>query len=67
LTPAERQRFHAAAGVFYWIAFQLDALLLMTRGYRMIAVARRRDWRSREAPILSDGRSISEAVLRPIG
>ena len=66
LNPVERQRFHAVAGVFYWFAYQLDALLLMTRGYRMIAVARRRDWRSREAPILSDGRSISEAVLRPI-
>jgi len=66
-SPADFRRFHAVAGVFYWIAFQLDALLLLTRGHRMIAVAGRRAWRSREAPVLSDGRSISEAVLKPIG
>ncbi len=66
-TLEELQKFYLIAGVFYWIAFQLDALLLFTRGHRLIAVAGRRGWRSREAPVLSDGRSISEAVLRPIG
>lgn len=59
----DQRRFYNVAGVFYWIAFQIDALLFLTRGHRMIAVARRRGWRSREAPILSDGRKISEAVL----
>jgi len=66
--PADaRCRLYKVAAVFYWFAFQLDALLFLTRGHRMIAVAKRRGWRSREAPVLSDGRSISEAVLRPIG
>lgn len=65
-TSVDQKRFYSVAGVFYWVAFQLDALLLMTRGHRMIAVSNRRAWRSREAPVLSDGRSISEAVLKPI-
>ncbi len=63
----DRERLYTIAGVCYWIAFQMDALLLLTRGHRMIAVAGRRGWRSRDAPVLSDGRSISEAVLKPIG
>jgi len=62
-----RCRLHKAAAILYWFAFQLDALLFLTRGHRMIAVAKRRGWRLREAPVLSDGRSITEAVLRPIG
>jgi ubiquinone/menaquinone biosynthesis C-methylase UbiE len=51
------------AGVFYRIAFQLDMLLFFTRGYYLIATAKRRAWRPRNAPVLVDGRSISEAVL----
>ena len=51
------------AGVFYWLAFQLDMLLFFSRGYRLIAVGKRRAWRPRKAPILVDGRSITEAVL----
>jgi SAM-dependent methyltransferase len=66
--PAEaRCRLYKVASVFFWFAFQFDALLFLTRGHRMIAVAKRRGWRSREAPVLSDGRTISEAVLKPIG
>jgi len=66
--PAEgRCRLYRVASVFYWLAFQIDALFFLTRGHRMIAVAKRRGWRSREAPVLSDGRTISEAVLKPIG
>jgi SAM-dependent methyltransferase len=54
-------------GLVYKVAFQLDALLFLTRGYHLVATAKRRAWRSREAPVLSDGRSISEAVLsRPL-
>ena len=50
----------------YWIAYQLDCLLLFTRGHRMVALAERHNWKSREAPVLMDGRSIGEAVLMPI-
>lgn len=57
------RRLLSVAGVFYRIAFQLDLVLLLSRGYRLIAVAKRRGWRPRNAPILVDGRSISEAVL----
>jgi hypothetical protein len=52
---------------FYWIAYQLDLLIFLTRGHRLIASAKRHAWRSRDAPILSDGRSMSEAVLKPLG
>ncbi len=51
------------AGVFFQIADQLDMLLFMARGHRLIAGGKRRGWRSRNAPILTDGRSITEAVL----
>lgn len=57
------KRLYAVAGVIYWIAFQIDMFLLFNKGHRMVAVAKRRAWRSREAPVLVDGRSISEAVL----
>jgi hypothetical protein len=50
----------------YWIAYQLDCLLFFTRGHRMVALAVRHNWKSREAPVLTDGRSIGEAVLIPI-
>lgn len=52
---------------FYWIAYQLDLLIFLARGHRLIASAKRHTWRSRDAPVLSDGRSISEAVLKPLG
>ncbi len=50
----------------YWVAYQLDCLLFFTRGHRMVALAMRHNWKSREAPVLMDGRSIGEAVLMPI-
>lgn len=65
-TLESRCRFYKTASLFYGCAYQFDALLFLTRGHRMIAVAKRRGWRSREAPILNDGRSISEAVLKPL-
>jgi len=61
--PARLMRVYSAAHAFYWIAYQLDLLMFLTRGHRLIASAKRRTWRSRKAPILVDGRSISEAVL----
>jgi SAM-dependent methyltransferase len=56
-------RLYATAGILYRIAFQLDALFFLTRGHRWVAVGKRRMWRERQTPILSDGRPISEAVL----
>ncbi len=47
-----------------WIGYQLDALLFLTRGHRLIALAQRRPWLPRKTPVLTDGRSISEAVLQ---
>lgn len=44
-------------------AYQLDMFLFLTKGFCLVAEARRRGWRERNAPILIDGRSISEAVL----
>lgn len=66
-SPAGRPRAFSLAGVFYWLAFQLDLLLLFTRGYYLIAEAKRRAWRPRNAPVLADGRSITEAVLSKAG
>ena len=62
---AERKlmRIYSVMGPFYRIAYQLDMLLFFTRGYALVAVAKRRAWCPRNAPILNDGRSISEAVL----
>lgn len=56
-------RLYSVALPFYWLAHQLDMLLFFTRGHYLIASAKRRSWRSRDAPVLVDGRSISEAVL----
>lgn len=56
-------RLYRVAGFFYPIASQLDMLLLFNRGHHLIASGKRRGWRSRKAPVLVDGRSISEAVL----
>jgi ubiquinone/menaquinone biosynthesis C-methylase UbiE len=51
---------------FYWLAFQLDGMLFFTRGYNIVAIAVRHPWRPRNAPVLNDGRSLTEAVLRKI-
>lgn len=58
-------RTYAIASLFFNLAYQLDMLLFLTRGHSLIAVAKRRAWRPRNAPQLVDGRSISEAVLSP--
>jgi hypothetical protein len=62
----DRTKAYKIAYPFYAVAYQLDALIFFTRGHRLIASAKRHSWRSRTAPILSDGRSISEAVLKPL-
>jgi SAM-dependent methyltransferase len=56
-------RLYACASFFYSLSYQLDWLLFLTKGHYLIALAQRRSWRSRNAPVLIDGRSISEAVL----
>ena len=42
----------------------LDSLLLLCRGYRLIARAKRRLWIPRRTPVLRDGRTIAEATLQ---
>ncbi len=64
--PDAQFRVFSVAYGFYWVAYQLDLLLFLSRGHCLIACAKRRAWRSRDAPILIDGRSISEAVLSPL-
>jgi SAM-dependent methyltransferase len=56
-------RIYSIAGPFFWLAHQMDLLLFFTRGHYLVAVAKRRAWRPRKAPVLVDGRSISEVVL----
>jgi SAM-dependent methyltransferase len=65
-TPLELMRLYKIAYPLYWIAYQLDLLLFFSKGHRLIAQAKRHAWRSRDAPVLSDGRTISEAVLKPL-
>jgi hypothetical protein len=62
-TEKERLATYSTFHVLYGLAFQLDMLLFFTRGHHLIALAKRRAWRPRNAPVLVDGRSISEAVL----
>jgi SAM-dependent methyltransferase len=64
---AALRRIAGAGGVVLRIAYQMDMLLFLGRGFKLIATAKRRTWRPRNAPILVDGRSISEAVLSRIG
>lgn len=62
-TNARVQKILSIADPIYRLAFQLDFFLFFSKGFHIIATAKRRAWRPRNAPILSDGRSISEAVL----
>lgn len=48
---------------FLLAASFLDALIFFTKGYKLIAQAKRRLWIPRKIPILSDGRSIAEAAI----
>jgi SAM-dependent methyltransferase len=65
---AKRLRRLYALGCFcYWLSDQLDMLLVLSRGYKLVAIGKRRAWRPRNTPLLVDGRSISEAVLSKAG
>ena len=57
------RRLRFLGRVAAWFAFQMDYLIWFTRGFRLIVTAKRRAWLPRKTPVLSDGRSISEAVL----
>lgn len=57
------RRLYGIARFFYWLAYQLDFLMFLCKGHHLLASAKRRAWRARNAPVLSDGRKISEAVL----
>ncbi len=48
---------------FFFVADRLDWLLFFSRGYRLMAVARRRLWKPRRTPVLRDGRSLADAAL----
>lgn len=58
-----KRRIRLTGRMTAWFAFQLDYLIWFTRGFRLVATAKRRAWLPRKTPVLSDGRSISEAVL----
>lgn len=60
-------RYYTILYPLYWIGHQLDTLIFFTRGHYLIATAKRRAWLPRKTPVLSDGRSITEAVLSRIG
>jgi len=45
------------------VAHALDHLLFFTSGYYLVSRAKRRIWRPRRAPVLSDGRSIADAAI----
>ena len=48
-------RLYSAMYPLYRLAYQFDMLLLFTRGFRLIATAKRRVWIPRSAPVLVDG------------
>ena len=63
---AQAVRLYSKAFPLYWIAFQLLDLFSFTKGYRLLACAKRHAWHSREPPVLIDGRSLPEVVLSRI-
>lgn len=63
----ERHRLDPASGQrlewLYWLARVLDYPGFLARGYLVTVYGRRKGWRPRQTPTLSDGRSMPEAVL----
>lgn len=60
----ERDARLSLANILYPVATVLDWPLFWCRGYLLTVCGRRKGWRPRDTPRLSDGRSISECVLR---
>ncbi len=63
-SPRSLVRLYTLAFPHYVLAAQMDMLLFFTRGHYLLVTAKRRAWRPREAPVLTDGRLITEVVLR---
>ncbi len=66
-TVAHQKEVHKWAAPLWRIAYQLDLLLLLTRGFTFVVTCKRHIWLPRSAPVLADGRSIGEAVLSKAG
>jgi len=71
LTEADFKRMEKSLKLFklmlpcFWLAVQLDRLLVKARGFMLIARARRHPWVQRaDHSTLPDGRSLAEATLR---
>lgn len=60
------KKVYLSSRFFYWLAYQLDLFMFFCKGHYLLASAKRRAWRKRDAPVLSDGRTLSDAVLSPI-
>lgn len=65
---ADRRQPETGAAPFlaalYGLARVLDCLTIFARGYLVTAYGRRKGWRLRQPPRLTDGRNLSEAVLQ---
>ena len=51
------------ASLLYRIAYQLDLLQFMFKGFSMICTAKKREWVPRNKPILTYNRSLGESVI----
>ena len=57
-------RYYSILQPLFWLATALDVFLHFTKGYYIMARAKRRMWVPRRTPVLRDGRSIAEAALQ---
>lgn len=53
--------------VLYRIAYQLDLLQFMFKGFNMICTAKKREWVPRNKPILTYNRSLGDSVISRLG
>lgn len=56
-------RFRSITYPFYVAASKLDWLLFFTRGYRLAALARRKMWKTRRAPVFRDRQSLVDSIM----
>jgi len=56
-------RVQSIAYPFFVLANIFDRLFFFTRGYRIMALSRRRLWKPRRTPVLRDGRTLADATL----
>lgn len=55
--------YYEKASLLYRIAYQLDLLQFMFKGFSMICTAKKREWVPRNKPILTYNRSLGESVI----